>query len=284
MLDVADIQGDIVVGLQKSVQNFIFFKIVDKISFKLLVKLHITGRITIAELAQHRELVIERRQKLGQKTYERFEGLNLGFTKDGLTLLFGAGRPELDPAFERGAGHSDTTTYLNDPPFSSWVRKFASDRIDGVFLVTGPERLLVSHHSNQLLSFLGASIKVVYSEIGNVRPKGERGHEHFGFLDGISQPGIRGLTPVSDPILRRSEGRVRERATALGMSPKLLAARMVGRWKSGAPLESAPLHDNPVLGADDRRNNDFEFGGDPFQRKCRVARRILTSGRSQIRT
>jgi Dyp-type peroxidase family len=332
MLDVDDIQGDIVVGLQKSVQNFIFFKIVDKISFKLLVKLHITGRITSAKLAQHRELVIERRQQLGQKTYERFEGLNLGFTKDGLTLLFGAGRPKLDPPFERGAGHSDTTTSLNDPPFSSWVRKFASDRIDGVFLITGPERLLVSHHSSQLLSFLGASIKVVYSEIGNVRPKGERGHEHFGFLDGISQPGIRGLTPVSDPIHRPSEGLrgqdliwpgefvfgypgqhpddphksgsepqmaatwmrngsymvfrrleqkvpefrqfVRERATALGMSRELLAARMVGRWKSGAALELAPRRDDPALGGDARRNNDFEYGDDRFQQRCPYAAHI----------
>ena len=165
MLDLGDIQGDVVVGLQKNVENFICFKIVDKVSFKLLIKLHIVSRITKAELAHRRELVIERRQKLGQKTYERFEGLNLGFTKDGLTLLFGAGRPKLDPAFERGADHSDTSKYLNDPPFSSWVRKFASDRIDGVFLVTGPERLLVSHHSNQLLSFLGASIKCVSSDL-----------------------------------------------------------------------------------------------------------------------
>lgn len=43
---------------------------------------------------------------------------------------------------------------------------------------------------------------------------------------------------------------------------------MVGRWKSGAPLELAPLHDDLRLGADQKRNNDFEFGDDPEQRKC----------------
>jgi hypothetical protein len=39
------------------------------------------------------ELMIERRKTLGRKTRERFRGLNLGFTKDGLTQLIGPGRP-----------------------------------------------------------------------------------------------------------------------------------------------------------------------------------------------
>jgi Dyp-type peroxidase family len=67
---------------------------------------------------------------------------------------------------------------------------------------------------------------------------------------------------------------IAERAARLGMDPELLAARMVGRWKSGAPLELAPRHDNPALGADDNRNNDFAYGGDPFQRRCPYAAHI----------
>jgi deferrochelatase/peroxidase EfeB len=65
-----------------------------------------------------------------------------------------------------------------------------------------------------------------------------------------------------------------ERAARLGMDRELLAARMVGRWKSGAPPELTPLHDNAALGADDNRNNDFEFGDDPFQCKCPYAAHI----------
>jgi len=67
---------------------------------------------------------------------------------------------------------------------------------------------------------------------------------------------------------------VAERAARLGMDPQLLAARIVGRWKSGAPLELAPLRDNPALGEDDKRNNDFGFGEDRFQRKCPYAAHI----------
>lgn len=41
-----------------------------------------------------------------------------------------------------------------------------------------------------------------------------------------------------------------------------LAAKMMGRWRSGAPLALCPFHDDPELGADPRRNNDFLFQGD----------------------
>ena len=39
----------------------------------------------------------------------------------------------------------------------------------------------------------------------------------------------------------------------------LLAAKIVGRWPSGAPLVLAPEHDDPVLGADDQRNNGYLY-------------------------
>src|SRR5437868_4696102 len=124
-------------------------------------------------------------------------GLNLGFTSDGLTQLLGAGRPQLDPSFERGADTRETIERLYDPPSSAWLRQFRSDRIDGIFLVTGPREGLVNYHRAELLRLLGASIKVVYSEIGTTRPGAFRGFEHFGYRDGISQPGIRGLTRSS---------------------------------------------------------------------------------------
>jgi len=48
---------------------------------------------------------------------------------------------------------------------------------------------------------------------------------------------------------------------------ELLAAKMVGRWRSGAPLTLAPDQDNPVLGADPQRNNDFDYANDPHGRQ-----------------
>ena len=43
---------------------------------------------------------------------------------------------------------------------------------------------------------------------------------------------------------------------------ELLAAKMMGRWRSGAPLALCPFHDDPSVGSDARRNNDFLFEAD----------------------
>src|SRR5215475_8097595 len=43
---------------------------------------------------------------------------------------------------------------------------------------------------------------------------------------------------------------------------ELLAAKLMGRWRSGAPLALCLVHDDPALGADPRRNNDFLYKDD----------------------
>lgn len=43
---------------------------------------------------------------------------------------------------------------------------------------------------------------------------------------------------------------------------ELLAAKVMGRWRSGAPLALCPLHDDPELGADPQRNNNFQYEAD----------------------
>ena len=53
------------------------------------------------------------------------------------------------------------------------------------------------------------------------------------------------------------------RANASGLQDEeLVAAKMMGRWRSGAPLALCPLHDDPGLGADSARNNAFGFRAD----------------------
>jgi Dyp-type peroxidase family len=49
-----------------------------------------------------------------------------------------------------------------------------------------------------------------------------------------------------------------------------LGAKMVGRWQSGAPLALSPEGDDPALGEDARRHNDFGYSEDPRGFKCPV--------------
>lgn len=65
------------------------------------------------------------------------------------------------------------------------------------------------------------------------------------------------------------------RANARSASDEeLLAAKMVGRWRSGAPLTLAPERDDPALADDSQRNNDFSYAGDPRGLRCPLGSHI----------
>src|SRR5262245_5613573 len=73
-------------------------------------------------------------------------------------------------------------------------------------------------------------------------------------------------------------GRFRDFLKANADTPEgqeLLAAKLMGRWRSGAPLVLAPDKDDPALGADMQRNNDFNYGKmDPHGYACPVGSHI----------
>lgn len=338
VLRTRQIQGDLLVGLEKDVETFVFFRILDVPAFKSALRCELINSVTTTEIVQLREVQIQAAKEVGHRERLHLTGLNIGFTHRGLEALLGKGNADgMDPSFVAGAAAAAKD--LGDPVDADgrprWTEGFVHDAIDGVLLVTGPfgpeghELDVIDQETNAILGILGNSIDVVYRETGRVRP--QRGHEHFGFLDGVSQPGIRGLTarenpanpdqglpgqdllwpgefvfgyPGQDPeavedpgeepamahpwmkdgsfmVFRRLNQRVPEfhafletQGDALGIDPALLGARMVGRWQSGAPVAIAPLQDDPVLGGDPLRNNDFEFGSDARQRRCPYAAHI----------
>jgi len=62
--------------------------------------------------------------------------------------------------------------------------------------------------------------------------------------------------------LQEHVGAFREFLHSHGKTPEereLVAAKLMGRWRSGAPLVLAPDKDDPSLGADMQRNNDFNY-------------------------
>lgn len=52
---------------------------------------------------------------------------------------------------------------------------------------------------------------------------------------------------------------VADQAAENGVDSEQFGARIVGRWKSGAPVDLTPLHDDAALAADPNRNNNFTF-------------------------
>src|SRR6516164_7915740 len=62
--------------------------------------------------------------------------------------------------------------------------------------------------------------------------------------------------------LQEHVGAFRDFLRQNGKTPEeqeLVAAKLMGRWRSGAPLVLAPEKDDPALGADLQRNNDFNY-------------------------
>jgi len=52
---------------------------------------------------------------------------------------------------------------------------------------------------------------------------------------------------------------VADQAAENGINLYLLGARIIGRWKSGAPVDLAPTQDDPALAVDPSNNNNFDF-------------------------
>ncbi|HEX4795592.1 MAG TPA: hypothetical protein VH370_17515 [Humisphaera sp.] len=62
--------------------------------------------------------------------------------------------------------------------------------------------------------------------------------------------------------LEEHVGAFRDFLAQHGQTPQereLIAAKLMGRWRSGAPLVLAPDKDDPALGADPQRNNNFDY-------------------------
>ena len=85
----------------------------------------------------------------------------------------------------------------------------------------------------------------------------------------MPQPGVLGRNGTY-AVVRKLHQRVaafRQYLRSNSSNPQeeeLLAAKMMGRWRSGAPLALSPERDDHSLGTDSTHNNDFLYGDDPL--------------------
>lgn len=97
---------------------------------------------------------------------------------------------------------------------------------------------------------------------------------------GMPQPEILSRNGSYVAYLRMEEhvGAFRDFLRQHGETPEQqewVAAKLMGRWRSGAPLVLSPDNDEPTLGADYSRNNDFNYGTmDPHGYGCPLGSHI----------
>jgi Dyp-type peroxidase family len=104
--------------------------------------------------------------------------------------------------------------------------------------------------------------------------------DESGFQPTIPQPEIlsRNGSYVAYIRLQEHVGAFRDFLRQHGETPEeqeLVAAKLMGRWRSGAPLVLSPDKDDPDLGKDKQRTNNFDYGTmDPYGYACPLGSHI----------
>jgi Dyp-type peroxidase family len=202
LLPSPDIQGDILVGLLKRREHLLFFGIDDAQAFKKFIG---GIELTSQEAALTQRELIEQRRRDGIVTDVPTPGLNVAFTFSGLHKLGVKGIDDKNnaalEAFRDGMAQRTTKGKLTDPSPAGWRILRPGSKVDGVFIVTGASAAEIANViALELAPVPGNGWKVLHEEHGVVRPIPAKGHEHFGYADGVSQPGVRGQTSPGEAL------------------------------------------------------------------------------------
>ncbi|KDQ26239.1 DyP-type peroxidase [Pleurotus ostreatus PC15] len=173
------IQGDILIGMKKPKELFFFYTIKDTRRFKQVLAKDIYPHITTTA------------QLICGTCPQTSALLNVAWTSKGLKKLNVHG-DTLDKFFNMGQAADASALGDNDPP-TNWVPALLKDRTHGAFLIASNDWAPVDALLARIIGFLGTSIVEVHRLKGAHRPGAFAGHEHFGYLDGISQPAIGGF-------------------------------------------------------------------------------------------
>jgi Dyp-type peroxidase family len=359
-LNLDKIQGNSLGGFSKDFQSNLFLKFTgDKAGRAWIAE--VAGEISSSSAVIQFNNEFRALKKQGVKKPEALISavwVNLAVSFAGLQALNvkAADLATFPDAFKNGmakakigdAGTSDPATWI--PPFNT-----PAD-VHAVLIVAADHATELAKKVAEITGTAAfkAGAQVLLNQEGRTRSDAP-GHEHFGFKDGVSQPGIRGVDSPDDPIGNPDQGhpgqdllwpgefvigyetqiptakpdhdgpnpdpgpisasgptwtkdgayvvfrRLRQDvagfnkslqalARLLGWSEDLTGAKLVGRYKSGCPIEQRKFqagpytppstdpgdanHGNPALGNSNTLNNNFEFGDDPQGVNCPMSAHV----------
>ena len=363
-LALDNIQGNILGGFNKDFQTFLFLKFKNAAGGRAWLKEVADADNEFGVAASSAEQVLRfnaqfKALKAEGREPERFiesAWTNLAVSFAGLTALGlpAAGLALFPAAFRAGmAARKALIGDLGSSDPSRWIAPFGSPDLHALLVVAADSSARLARrvaHVRATGTFV-AGVDVLEMIEGRTR-EDEPGHEHFGFKDGVSQPGIRGVTLPDDPVANPDQGHpgqdllwpgefvlgyptqkataepgddgmnrmpgpisqsgpawtldgsylvfrrlaqdvpafkshLAALAAAQGMHQDLMGAKLVGRYKSGCPLEAREFQPSPFVASptdpekfqpgladSDTLNNNFEFGDDADGAVCPMAAHI----------
>ncbi|TMD62720.1 MAG: Dyp-type peroxidase [Chloroflexi bacterium] len=328
----AEIQGDILAGLNKDYRVYLFLELPDQAQGRAWLQEVIPYVSMTNEVAPFNEAFSAAKalNNGAGPTNLIATWINVSFTYPGLKMLLNADpAPALQASgissFVQGPLSKDVVDNNGDIGPSdpmNWVVGNANQTIHAMLNIQSDSQADLAAKVQELKA-IGAkyNVTIVYQQEGATLTGSLRGHEQFGYKDGISQPGVAGFdpsdpdTPSSDPsaklgdvlgnpgteiiaagefilgepdengqtfsapglqwmangtfqVFRRLNQDVagfnkQQNDTVNGLpadhplhTPGLLGAKLVGRWKSGTPVDLSPVTNiNPA----DNSNNNFDY-------------------------
>ncbi|MGW7006481.1 Dyp-type peroxidase [Streptomyces sp. NPDC054933] len=327
-----EIQGDVLAGFRKDQMTLLFLKFQDEAKARRWLK-GLTPQIsTTRQVAAFNKSFSDARRHSGGDDPGAMNAtwINVSFTYAGLKFLMGGKEPipgNTAPgtvrAFKEGAAYRagiNGDTGDNSP--EDWLfGNSVGEEVHAVLTVAAdrPQDLRAAL-TNQREDAVRNKVLIIFQQDAATLPASRRGHEHFGFKDGVSEPAVRGfdeadpahpdyehgkpgtriipagefvigeerasdhLSAVPEWALNGSFQVVRrlaqdvpgwwaqvteqlevlkeQKAVDRGTTAEWLAARMVGRWRSGTPVAKCPDAEN-FSDPDAATDNDLSFKDDP---------------------
>jgi Dyp-type peroxidase family len=215
---VDEIQGNIVAGFNKDNQSLIFLEIQDTRVFKTWMQAIVPFIATTEEVLQFNRLFkMIRARRCVESRAVLSTWLNVAFSFRGLQKLDKEDSNKFrDEAFRAGLAKRSLDP-LSDPPdgegaAKNWLIGGTNNEADLVFIVASDSLEEMGLAVRRLESWIyeGAELNgqlvpsgaaVIFKQKGATLPSPLTGHEHFGFLDGVSQPGLRGTVGKSNELI-----------------------------------------------------------------------------------
>ncbi|WP_051970740.1 Dyp-type peroxidase [Kitasatospora azatica] len=339
-----EIQGDVLAGFKKDHVSLLFLQFEEQARAQAWLA-ELAPRIaTTKRVADFNKKFSDARKTSGGDDPEALKATWLGVSVTYPGLQFLTGRPDPIPkvppkttleAFVEGAfSRAIALGDIDDSARENWLFGYDGGRtIHAVLTIASdtPEDLQIAL-DEQREAVTKAAGMIVFQQNAATLQGPRRGKEHFGFKDGISEPGVQDFDeedpnragyvkghpgtrlippgefvlgrprievegdrrkfPAKDippwmndgsfqvirrlgqdvpgwwaqvadqlKVLKDTKGAVPENATV-----EWLAARLVGRWRSGAPVHKCPTHD-PADDPAATRDNDLSFSDDPHGHK-----------------
>ena len=205
VVDVGNIQGNLV-GFKKDFQTLLFLRIDEPESFRHWLSGFVNDIATAEQVIAFNRLFKGVRDRRGSSGSVKSSWINIAFSHAGLKKLRDDADAFVDSSFRSGVVAQSHT--LGDPTVadaeghpSRWLVRdgeggaevlivIAADTLPDLETEVGRVEVVCAPSRDSRPSDSGASI--VFKEQGRSLGGVLTGHEHFGFLDGVSQPGLRG--------------------------------------------------------------------------------------------